>query len=80
MAPNDPRFGELWGLHNVGQAGGTVDADIDALGAWDITTGSSEVVVAVIDTGVDYNHQDLAANMSRNVADCNNDGVDTFPM
>ncbi|MBI4488165.1 MAG: S8 family serine peptidase, partial [Deltaproteobacteria bacterium] len=76
VGPNDPRFGGLWGLHNTGQAGGTNDADIDAPEAWGITTGSSDVVVAVIDTGVDYNHQDLSTNMFRNEADCNNNGVD----
>lgn len=76
VSPNDPRFGDLWGLHNTGEAGGTNDADIDAPEAWGITTGSSDVVVAVIDTGVDYNHQDLSANMFRNVTDCNNNGVD----
>lgn len=74
--PNDPRFGELWGLHNSGQLGGTPDADIDAPEAWDITTGSSSVVVTVIDTGIDYNHQDLSVNMFRNMADCNNNGID----
>jgi serine protease len=73
---NDPLFAQLWGLHNTGQAGGTVDADIDAPEAWDITTGSSQVVVAVIDTGIDYNHQDLSANMFQNTADCNNNGLD----
>jgi hypothetical protein len=61
--PNDPRFDDLWGMHNTGQTGGTVDADIDAPEAWDIATGSSDIVVAVIDTGVDYTHVDLAANM-----------------
>ena len=74
--PNDPNFGDLWGLHNTGQAGGTAGADIHAPEAWDITTGSANVVVAVIDTGVDYNHPDLAANMFRNTADCNANGVD----
>ncbi|HZE11504.1 MAG TPA: S8 family serine peptidase, partial [Burkholderiales bacterium] len=74
--PNDPSFPSQWGLHNVGQTGGTVDADVDAPEAWDITTGSSDVVVAVIDTGVDYNHQDLAANIFRNSADCNDNGID----
>jgi subtilisin family serine protease len=63
--PNDPRFGELWGLHNTGQSGGTPDADIDAPEAWEITTGSEDVVVAVIDTGVDYNHPDLTENILR---------------
>jgi len=61
--PNDTSFGSLWGMHNTGQSGGTVDADIDAPEAWDISTGSSDIIVAVIDTGVDYTHSDLAANM-----------------
>ncbi|MGA1531406.1 MAG: S8 family serine peptidase, partial [Kiritimatiellia bacterium] len=61
--PDDPSFSALWGLHNTGQSGGTVGADIGALEAWEITTGSSNVIVAVIDSGVDYNHPDLAANM-----------------
>src|SRR5882762_9167062 len=74
--PNDPHFGELWGLNNTGQSGGVPDADIDAVEAWSITTGSSDVVVAVIDTGVDYNHQDLSGNMYRNARDCNANGVD----
>src|SRR5215831_12590672 len=74
--PNDPRFSQMWGLNNVGQSGGTPDADIDAPEAWNITTGSSNVVVAILDTGIDYNHQDLAGNMFRNTADCNNDGID----
>ncbi|MBI3271083.1 MAG: discoidin domain-containing protein [Planctomycetes bacterium] len=74
--PNDPRFGELYGLHNVGQTGGTSDADIDAPEAWDLTTGG-DVIVADIDTGVDYTHPDLAANMWRNPAEANGTpGVD----
>jgi len=75
VTPNDPSLINLWGLQNIGQAGGTIDADIDAPGAWDITTGSASVVVAVIDTGVDYNHADLSANIWSN-ADCNNNGID----
>ena len=74
--PNDTRFGEQWALHNIGQSGGTPEADIDVVAAWDITTGSSDVIVAVIDSGIDYNHLDLAANMFRNTADCNNNGID----
>ena len=75
--PNDPRFDDLWGMHNTGQTGGTVDADIDAPEAWDISTGSSEIIVAVIDTGVDYNHPDLVANMWINGAELNGTpGVD----
>ena len=61
--PNDPCFPYLWGLHNTGQTGGMPDADIDAPEAWDLHTGSSNIIVAVIDSGVDYTHPDLAANM-----------------
>lgn len=61
--PNDPRYNEQWHYHNTGQQSGTVDADIDLPEAWEITKGSNQVVVAVIDDGIDYNHVDLAANM-----------------
>lgn len=60
---NDPYASYLWGLHNTGQSGGTADADIDAPEAWSVTKGSSDVIVGVVDTGVDYNHPDLSANM-----------------
>ena len=63
VIPNDPMFSQLWNMHNTGQTGGTADADIDAPEAWDITTSAGDVLVAVIDTGVDYRHPDLAANM-----------------
>lgn len=65
-APNDPRFSEQWGLQNTGQNGGTPGDDIDASTAWSVTTGSSSVVVAVVDTGIDDSHPDLAANIWRN--------------
>lgn len=74
--PSDPRFGELWGMNNTGQTGGTPDADIDAPEAWDTQTGSSDVVVAVIDTGVDYNHPDLAANIWSNPGEIPGNGID----
>lgn len=61
--PNDPRFNEQWHYHNTGQQGGTIDADIDLPEAWDITRGNSDVIVAIIDGGIDYAHPDLAANM-----------------
>ena len=75
--PNDPRFNELWGMHNTGQTGGIEDADINAPQAWDLATGSREIIVAVIDTGVDYTHPDLAANMWVNQQELDGDpGVD----
>ncbi|NIP24613.1 MAG: hypothetical protein GWN67_09840 [Phycisphaerae bacterium] len=61
--PDDPQFGNLWGMHNTGQFGGTENADINAPEAWDIETDASDIIVAVIDSGVDYEHEDLAANM-----------------
>ncbi|WP_409425695.1 S8 family serine peptidase [Pseudoalteromonas sp. RW-H-Ap-1] len=74
--PNDPRFEDLWGLNNDGQTGGTVDADIDAPEAWSISTGSRDIVVGVIDTGVDYSHPDLAANAWVNSSEIPGDGID----
>jgi len=62
-APNDPLFNEQWSLNNVGQDGGKELADIGALHAWVKTQGSEKIVVAVLDTGVDYTHKDLVANM-----------------
>src|SRR5262249_27646853 len=66
VTPNDPQFNQLWAMHNTGQTGGTPGADIRATTAWDIFRGSSSVLVGVIDTGVDYNHPDLAANIWTN--------------
>ncbi len=74
--PNDTLFDDLWGMHNTGQSGGTVDADIDAPEAWDITTGSDQIIVAVIDTGIDYTHSDLADNMWINEGEIPGNGVD----
>ena len=70
--PNDPYFSVQWALNNTGQPypitgggtdSGTSDADINATEAWDIYQGNSDVVVAVIDSGVDYGHEDLQGNM-----------------
>jgi len=74
--PNDPDFESCWGLDNQGQMLGTVDADIDAPEAWDVTTGSTSVIVAVIDTGVDYDHPDLSANMWVNPGETPGNGID----
>jgi thermitase len=80
--PNDPRYGQLWGLENSGRndPSGTVGisgADINAVRAWGITKGSRAIKIAVIDTGVDYNHPDLVGNMWVNTAEKNGlPGVD----
>jgi beta propeller repeat protein len=70
--PNDTQFSDQWALDN------TNDCDIDAPEAWDITTGSSDIIVAVVDTGIDYNHPELADNIwiNENEAegDANSDG------
>jgi subtilisin family serine protease len=63
IVPSDPRFDEQWALANSGQRGGKQGADISAMHAWLTTTGSDKVVVAVLDSGVDYRHDDLAPNM-----------------
>ena len=65
ILPHDPQFTDQWALSNSGQRGGKKGADISATLAWAKTTGSDEVVVAVLDTGVDYNHEDLTENMWR---------------
>ncbi|MGQ0637556.1 MAG: S8 family serine peptidase [Planctomycetaceae bacterium] len=75
--PNDTAYAaSQWDLENTGQGGGKVDADIDAAAAWDMTTGSNSVIVAVVDSGIDYNHPDLAANMWRNPGETPGDGID----
>jgi subtilisin family serine protease len=69
--PNDPKYldGTLWGLNNTGQNGGTAGADIDAPEGWDVLTSASNIVVALMDSGIRYTHQDLASNMWVNPVD-----------
>lgn len=75
--PNDPLLHELWGLVNTGQKNGQAGLDINARQAWEIETGSKEIIVGVIDTGIDYRHQDIQANMWVNEEEFNGEpGVD----
>lgn len=74
--PNDTNYPSMWGLNNTGQTGGTSDDDIDAPEAWDATTGSNTTIVGIIDTGIDWDHPDLAANIWSNPGEVLN-GADT---
>jgi len=78
--PDDPMFKKQWGLHNTGQSieeqKGTRGIDIDILKAWQITKGSPNVVVGVLDTGIDINHNDLMRNIFINKLEIDNNGVD----
>ena len=78
LTPADTFFldGTLWGLRNFGQNGGTRGADLNVTNAWDITVGSTNVIVAVIDSGIRYTHNDLAAQMWRNPGEIAGDGID----
>ncbi|MGI9102249.1 MAG: FG-GAP-like repeat-containing protein [Terriglobales bacterium] len=75
-APSDPDFAQQWALRNVGQLLGKAGADINASAAWNLTKGDGNVVVAIIDTGIDYKHPDLAPNIFQNTADCDANGID----
>lgn len=61
--PNDTFFSRQWALKNTGQDGGLVKADIDAATAWEYTKGAKKTVVGIVDSGIDYTHPDLAANV-----------------
>ena len=74
-APTDDYGDYLWGLHNGGVSGGTVGADVSAFDAWDRATGD-DIVVAIMDTGVDDSHPDLFDNMWRNPGEVAGNGID----
>lgn len=74
--PDDPSFPLQWGLNNKGQSGGLGDADIDAPEAWSIRTAANGVVVGILDSGVDYGHPDLAANIWSNPGEIPGNGLD----
>jgi subtilisin family serine protease len=76
LVPNDTSFNNLWAMRNIGQTGGKTGADISAVAAWDFSTGSSSSIVAVTDTGTDYTHPDLAANMWHNPSEIPGNGID----
>lgn len=61
--PSDPQFGEQWHLNNIGQTGGMPGADIHALEAWGIQQGSQDIVVAVLDSGIDFDHPEFAGRL-----------------
>lgn len=71
--PNDTFFPQQWYLDNTGQTGGTPDADIDAVEGWQITRGSSAIVVAVLDTGIDSDHLEFAGRILPGYDYVNND-------
>jgi subtilisin family serine protease len=74
--PDDPDFGRQWPLENTGQSGGAPGADISAVAAWDVETGSPDAVIAIIDTGLDLGHPDMAANIWRNPGEIAGNGLD----
>ncbi|MEK6249073.1 MAG: S8 family serine peptidase, partial [Planctomycetales bacterium] len=74
--PDDERFENMWALDNTGQTGGLIDADIDAPEAWDLQTGNTDVVIGVIDSGIDYTHPDLAENIWTNPGEIAGNGID----
>jgi subtilisin family serine protease len=74
--PDDTRFSEQWGLHNTGQSGGTADADVDAPEFWDIIESAPGIVVAVLDSGLNFTHPDLQGIAWVNPGEIADDGID----
>ncbi|MEM7106146.1 MAG: S8 family serine peptidase [Bacteroidota bacterium] len=74
--PDDVHFSSQWALNNNGVSGGFQDADIDAVEAWDISNVSPEVIVGILDSGIDWTHPDLIDNIWQNLdEDLDDDGV-----
>jgi len=74
--PNDTEYSQQWSLNNDGTTGGTADADVDMQEAWDIQRGNANVLIAILDTGVDWAHPDLRQNILQNTGeDADGDGV-----
>lgn len=76
VVPNDTRYGEQWALHNTGQQGGKVGADVSAPAAWDIRPNAAQVIVAVIDSGVRATHEDLVGSLWTNPKEVAGNGAD----
>ena len=74
--PNDPSFTSQWAFNNTGQNGGRAGADIRLPAAWNVSTGTGNTIVAVIDTGIDYRHPDLAPNLWQNPGEIPGNGID----
>ena len=66
LTPSDSQAGKQWQYNNTGQTGGKSGADIDAFEAWDVRLGSTSVPIAILDTGIDQNHEDLGSKLAKN--------------
>lgn len=86
IIPNDTFFSQQWALQNTGQTGGIIDCDIDAVEAWEIEKGNPDIVIAIIDSGIDYTHPDLVENIwinedeipDNDIDDDNNGYIDDY--
>lgn len=76
ITATDPLFAGQWSLDNTGQSGGTPDADIDATDAWETSRGDQDIIVAVVDTGINWSHADLKSNIWRNADEIPGNEVD----
>ena len=76
LTPDDPLYKYQWSLENTGQSGGIEDVDIDASEAWEITMGNADITIAIIDSGIDFNHPDLMDNIWINTDEMEGNGLD----